>query len=253
MAGHSHSANIRFRKDRVDSVRAKIFSKMARMITVAAKLGGGDPDANARLRLALDKARLANMPKDNIERAIKKGTGEGDTGSYEEILYEGYGPHGVAVMLEILTDNRKRTAPEIRKVFDKAGGKLGATGSVAYMFERKGQFLVDPEAEVDEEQLLEIVLSAGGEDLIHSGGVYEIRCEPADFSKVQAALEAAAVPLVRGEVAQIPGTLVQIDDVDAGRKVQRLLDALDDHEDVQAVYANPEYSDAVAEAIASEG
>lgn len=250
MAGHSKFANIRFRKDRVDAQRAKVFSKMARMITVAAKMGGGDPDANARLRLALDKARVANMPKDNIDRAIKKGTGEGDSGSYEEILYEGYGPSGVAVMLEILTDNRNRTAPEIRKVFEKAGGKLGATGSVAYLFERRGQFIVDPEAEVDEEQLLEVVLEAGGEDLIDSGGVFEIRCDPQEFGAVQAALEAAKVPMIRAEVAQIPSNLVEIDEVDSGQKLQRMIDALEDHDDVQAVYSNQAYTEDVAEAIA---
>ena len=217
MAGHSHSANIRFRKDRVDAARAKIFSKMARMITVAAKLGGGDPDANSRLRLALDKARLANMPKDNIARAIKKGTGEGGTGTYEEILYEGYGPEGVAVMLEILTDNRNRTAPEIRKIFEKSGGKLGATGSVAYLFERKGRFIVDPEFELSEDTLLEATLEAGAQDLVNDGGCFEILCTPADFSEVQAALEAAKIPLVSGEVAYVAGNHVAIEDSNKAR------------------------------------
>ena len=247
MAGHSHSANIKYRKDRVDSARAKVFSKCARVITVAAKLGGGDPDANARLRLAIEKARMVSMPKDNIERAIKKGVGGGDDGNYEEVLYEGYGPCGVAVMLEALTDNRNRTAPDVRKLFEKAGGNLGSTGSVAYMFERKGVFAMDPEAEIDEDKLLEIVLEVGAEDLVAVvPGVFEIRCAPTDFEAVRVGLESAKAPVQGGEVRYLPSNVVVLDDVEDARKVLRMIDAFDDNDDIQSTFANYSISDEVA-------
>jgi YebC/PmpR family DNA-binding regulatory protein len=247
MAGHSHSANIRFRKDRVDAKRAKVFAKMARNITVAAKQGGGDPDANPRLRLAMDKARIANMPKDNIERAIKRGTGGGDQGDYEEICYEGYGPAGIAVMLEILTDNRHRTAPEIRKIFERAGGNLGASGSVAYLFQRKAVFVVKPEAGVSEERLLEITLETGGEDLVRMGDTFAIHGAPGDFLPIKEALEEAGVALEAAEVMQIPETTVAVVDAGDARRLLELLDELEDHDDVQGVAANYEMSDEIAE------
>jgi YebC/PmpR family DNA-binding regulatory protein len=246
MAGHSHSSNIRFRKDRVDARRAKVFAKLARMITVAAKMGGGSPDANPRLRLAIDKARLVSMPKDNIERAIKKGTGASDTGDFEEVLYEGYGPGGVAVLLEILTDNRNRTAPEIRKVFERFGGSLGASGSVAWMFERKGVFVVDPGAGLDEDRLTELALEAGAEDLVPIGGGFALHCAAADFGGVQAALEQAEVPLRGGEIGYVPTQRVEVGEVQLARKVVGLLEALDDHDDVQGVHSNEDFPDAVA-------
>ncbi len=252
MAGHSHSANIKFRKDRVDAKRAQAFSKMARMITVAAKMGGGDPDANPRLRLAIEKARVVNMPKDHIARAIKMGPGEGDTGSFEEIVYEGYAPGGVAVMLDILTDNRNRTAPEVRKMFDRAGGNLAATGAVAYMFQRKSVFVVDPDAGIDEEKLMEIVLEAGAEDLVPMGGTFEIRGAPGDFIAIKDALEASEVPVADAEVTQIPENTVLIESLEEARKVVKLLDNLEAHDDVQNVAANYTLSDEIAEQIAEE-
>ncbi len=244
MAGHSHSSNIKFRKDRVDAARAKAFSKMAKMIAVAAKMGGGDPDGNPRLRLAMDKARLVNMPKDNIQRAIKKGTGEGSDANYEELIYEGYGPAGVAVMLEILTEKRSRTAPEVRKLFEKGGGSLGETNTVAYMFERKAVFEVEGRG-VDEAKLMEIVLESGAEDLVKSGEDWEVHAEASDFSDVQIALEAADVRLTGGEVAYLPANRIDMPDASTARKVLRLVESLDDHDDVQSVHSNYAISDEI--------
>lgn len=246
MAGHSHAANIMYRKAAVDRKRAKIFSKLARMITVAAKQGGGDPDGNPKLRLAMEKARVVSMPKDNIERAIKKGTGESEAGAFEEVLYEGYGPGGVAVMLEALTDNRHRTAPEVRNLFAEYGGNLGATGAVAWMFERKAVFLVTAESGWTEDRLLETTLEIGAEDLIADDGAFEIRGEPARFVELKAALEARKVPLGAAEVAYVPKNKVQVTDVAVAKKVLELLDALEDNDDVQQVYANYEFPDDVA-------
>jgi YebC/PmpR family DNA-binding regulatory protein len=252
MAGHSHSANIKFRKDRVDSVRAKLFSKLARMITVAAKMGGGSPEANPRLRLAIDKARVVSMSKDSIERAIKKGSGEGSAEAFEEILYEGYGPGGVAVMLEILTDNRNRTAPEIRKLFDTYGGNLAANGAVSWMFERRGVFHVDPAGGLVEERLLEIVLECGADDLVENGSAFTIYCQQAVFSEVQAALEKAGVPLRGAELAWVPTQRATVADVALAGRVTKLLEHLDDHDDVQGVHSNEEFTEAVAKALEAE-
>jgi YebC/PmpR family DNA-binding regulatory protein len=257
MAGHSHSANIKFRKDRVDSKRAKIFSKLSRMITVAAKLGGGQIDANPRLRLAVDKARANSMPKDAIERAVKKGTGEGDAGNYEEILYEGYGAGGVAIMLEILTDNRNRTAPEVRKMFESHGGNLGTTGAVAWMFERRGAFDVDPaglapEGAMTEEQLLEVALEAGAQDVVEEEGAFTIYCDPSDFGDVSGALQQSAVPLRGAAIAYVASQRTQVADAAVARRVARLLDALDDHDDVQGLHSNEDFSDEVMQALAAD-
>jgi YebC/PmpR family DNA-binding regulatory protein len=252
MAGHSHSANIKFRKDRVDAKRARAFSKMARMITVAAKAGGGDPDANPRLRLAIEKARVVNMTKDGIERAIRKGTGEGETGAYEEALYEGYAPGGVAVIVEALTDNRNRTSPELRKIFERAGGHLAGAGTVAYLFHRKAVFVVDPHHEVGEEKLLEVVLDAGAEDLVTADGTFEIHGAPGDFVAIKEALERAQVPLAVASVTQVPGNSIDLPDVDDARRVLRLIDMLEEHDDVQTVSTNHRLSDAVAARLAEE-
>lgn len=247
MAGHSHSANIKHRKGRVDAARAKVFSKCARNITVAAKLGGGDPDANPRLRLAVDKARMVSMPKDNIERAIKKGLGGTDVGDYEEILYEGYGPCGVAIMLEALTDNRNRTAPELRKEFERGGGNLGSTGAVAWMFERKGVFAVPADSGVDEDSLLEAALEAGAEDLVkQADGGFEIRCEVGEFEAVRTAIDARGLSIQGGEVRYLPSNEVDLENVEDARRVLKLIDRLDDHDDVQAVFANYKISDEIA-------
>ncbi len=249
MAGHSHSANIKYRKERVNAAKAKVFSKIARMITVAARLGGGDPAANPRLRLAMEKARVVSMPKDNIERAIKKGTGDGSVEEYEELLYQGYAPSGVAVLLEILTDNRNRTAPEVRQVFDRSGGNLGNSGAVAWMFERKARFAVPSTSGVGEERLMEIALEAGAEDLVPLGDAFEIRSEPGDFEAVRAALESASVEFEGAEVAYLPKQLVEIGDVRDARKVLRCLDELEELDDVQNVYSNCEFSDDVLKAL----
>jgi YebC/PmpR family DNA-binding regulatory protein len=249
MAGHSHSANIKFRKDRVDGKRAKVFAKLSRMITVAAKQGGGSVDGNPKLRLALDKARVVSMSKEAIERAIKRGTGEGDLGNYEEIVYEGYGPGGVAVILEILTDNRNRTVPEIRRLFDDHGGNLAATGAVSWMFERRGSFQVDAAAGLTEDRLMDLVLQAGAEDLVRDGDTFLVYCKPTSFGECKAALESLKVPLRAAELAYVPNQRVGVTDPAVGLRVARLLDALDDHDDVQAVHSNEDFDDAVQKAM----
>ncbi len=236
MAGHSHWAGIKHKKALVDSKRGKLWSKLSKAIMVAAKMGGGDPDANVRLRTAIADARAASMPKDNIERAIKKGTGELEGGDVEEVLYEGYGPGGVAILCDILTDNRNRTAPEIRKLFDVHGGKLGSPNSVSWMFERKGLIVIDANA-IDEDRLLEIVLEAGGEDVRTEGNRYEVVCEPDQYMSVCEALEAEGVPIESKQITRIPKDTVTLDGPTA-RKALALLEALDDHDDVQNVSAN---------------
>jgi YebC/PmpR family DNA-binding regulatory protein len=203
---------------------------------VAARLGGGDPETNARLRVPLADARAARMPKDNIERAIKKGTGELEGGNVEEILYEGYGPFGVAVMCDIMTDNRNRTAPELRKLFETHGGKLGGTGCVAYLFDRRG-LLVVPDDRADEERLMEVAIEAGADDVRRDGANFEITCAPEVYADLRAALEAAGIEPSVQEITRIPTSTVDLD-AEAGRKVLKFLEALDDHDDVQNVSAN---------------
>jgi YebC/PmpR family DNA-binding regulatory protein len=203
---------------------------------VAAKLGGGDPTTNARLRVPLADARAARMPKDNIERAIKKGTGELDGGNVEEVVYEGYGPGGVAIMCEILTDNRNRTAPELRKLFEISGGKLGSTGCVSYLFERKG-LVVIPDEQTDEEALLEVALEAGADDVEKQGENFQVVCEPDSYADLLEALEKAKLEPTVKQVTRIPNSTVDLD-IDAGRKILKLMEALDDHDDVQNVSAN---------------
>lgn len=254
MAGHSHSSNIKFRKDRVDSKRASAFAKLSRMITVAARMGGGSLDGNAKLRLAVEKARVLSMSKDAIDRAIKKGTGEGELGNYEEIVYEGYGPGGVAMMLDILTDNRHRTAADVRMVFDKYGGNLAATGAVGWMFERKGRFTVDPapkdgSAPPGEERLLEIVLEVGADDLQQDGDAFHVLCSPASFAEVQQGLVRLGVPLRAAELAHVPTQRTTVADAGLALRIVKLIDALEDHDDVQSVHSNEDFTDAVAKAL----
>lgn len=237
MAGHSHWANIARKKALVDNKRGKLWSKLAKAIIVAAKMGGGDPDANLRLRYAIDAAKAVSMPKDNITRAIKAGTGELQGGNLEEVLYEGYGPGGVAVMCEILTDNRNRTAPEIRKVFELNDGKLGATGCVGWMFERKGVFVIAAE-KADEDTLMEIALEAGADDVKQSDDKFEITCDPSVFAAVGEALTAAGIQSESSDIARIPTNTVNVDDPEVGRKVLRLMEQLDNHDDVQSVTSN---------------
>lgn len=248
MAGHSHWAGIKHKKAVTDSKRGKAWSKCSKAIIVAAKLGGGDPDMNPRLRLAIADAKAVNMPNDTIARAVKKGTGELDGGDVDEILYEGYGPSGVAVLCEIVTDNRNRTAPEIRKVFEVNGGKLGATNCVAYLFERKGLF-VFPAASTNEERLMEVALEAGAQDIKHAGDKLEVLCEPDTFSIVSDALDAAELTPESKEIARIPTNTIELD-LDGARKVLKLLELLDDHDDVQSVSANFDIPDDVMAELA---
>jgi YebC/PmpR family DNA-binding regulatory protein len=236
MAGHSHWAGIKHKKALIDNKRGKLWSKISKALMVAAKLGGGDPETNPRLRVPLADARAARMPKDNIERAIKKGTGELAGGDMDEVLYEGYGPGGVAVMCDILTDNRNRTAPEMRKLFEQHGGKLGGTGCVAYLFERKGLVVV-PGDQVGEEQLMEVALEAGAEDIKRDGTNFEVICDPETYADLSNALEAAGIEPTVKEITRIPLSTVDLD-VEIGRKVLSLMEALDDHDDVQNVSSN---------------
>jgi YebC/PmpR family DNA-binding regulatory protein len=237
MAGHSHWANIARKKAVVDAKRGKLWSKLAKAIIVAAKHGGGDPDANLRLRYAIDAAKAVSMPKDNIQRAIKTGTGEFKGGDLEESLYEGYAAGGVAVLCEILTDNKNRTAPEIRKIFEICGGKLGGTGCVAYLFERKGVIRL-PLAACDEDRIMELALEAGADDVKRADDQWEIVCDPAAMSGVLDALKAAGLEPASNEMARIPTNTVDVDDVETARKVLNLMERLDDHDDVQSVAAN---------------
>ncbi|MBM4012479.1 MAG: YebC/PmpR family DNA-binding transcriptional regulator [Planctomycetes bacterium] len=237
MAGHSHWANIARKKSLIDAKRGKLWSKLAKAIIVAAKHGGGDPDANLRLRYAIDAAKAVSMPKDNIQRAIRTGTGELKGGDLEESLYEGYGAGGVAVLCEILTDNKNRTAPEIRKIFELCGGKLGGTGCVAYLFERKGLVRL-PQAACDEDRLMEVALEAGADDVKLGGDRWEVTCEPSVMAAVVDALATAGLTVESNEIVRIPTNTVDVDDVDTARRVLDLVERLDDHDDVQSVSAN---------------
>lgn len=238
MAGHSKWKNIQRRKNAQDAKRGKIFMKLAKEIYVAAKQGGGDPEANPSLRLAIDKARAANMPNDNIERAIKKASGSQDGANYEEITYEGYGPGGVAVMVKCLTDNKNRTATNVRTAFNKNGGNLGETGCVSYMFERKGYIVIDREGlNVGEDDLLLEVIEAGAEELETSEEAFEIFTEPENFNDVKTALEGKGYSLATAELTMIPQTYTQLDEQTA-EKMYKLIDVLEDDDDVQEVYHN---------------
>lgn len=237
MAGHSHWANISRKKAVIDAKRGKLWSKLAKAIIVAAKHGGGDPDANLKLRYAIDAAKAVSMPKDNILRAIKTGTGDLKGGNLEESMYEGYAAGGVAVMCEILTDNKNRTAPEIRKIFELCDGKLGGTGCVAYLFERKGLVRL-PQAACGEDRIMEVALEAGAEDVKAADERWEIVCNPAVITNVVAALETASLKPESSELIRIPTNTVVVEDLNTARKVIALLERLDDHDDVQSVAAN---------------
>ena len=249
MAGHSHWANIAYKKGNIDKKRGKLFGKLSRAIIVAAQHGGGDPDCNIKLRYAIDKARQYSMPKDNIERAIKRGCGESDGEVYAELLYEGYGPGGAAVLCDILTENRNRTAGEVRKIFDVNGGNLGATGCVAWMFERKGLFVV-PQQHVEEDRLYEIALENGADDVKVAGASYEILCDPTRFETLSAALQAGKIPTDLAEVTRISSTTVELD-VEASRRVLKLMEALEENDDVQSVTSNFNIPDAVMAEVTS--
>ncbi|HKL26994.1 MAG TPA: YebC/PmpR family DNA-binding transcriptional regulator [Desulfuromonadales bacterium] len=240
MAGHSKWANIKHRKGAQDAKRGKIFTKIIKEITVAARLGGGDPDTNPRLRTALDKAKQANMPKDNIDRAIKKGTGDLDGVNYEEGVFEGYGPGGVALIVEFLTDNRTRTVADVRHIFSKYGGNLGVSGSVSFLFERKG--VVSFKTELDFDRIFDAALEAGAEDVKDEGDTYEVISDPADFIEVRDHLHEAGLEYETAEVAMIAATLTPLEDKQA-ETMLKLMDALEDNDDVQNVYANFDISD----------
>ena len=248
MAGHSKWAGIKHKKAIVDARRGKLFTKLARAITVAAKDGGGDVDGNPALALAVQKARDASMPKDNIERAIAKGTGEGaDAEALEAVMYEGYGPGGVAVLVEALTDNRNRTGADMRHIFGKNGGNLGEPGSVAYLFDKKGVVVVDGERYSEDD--LMVAIDAGAEDIGMDDDVFEITCEPADLAAVRSALVEAGIEVDSAEVAQVPKTRVELDE-DGATKVLRLVDALEELDDVDAVHANFDVDADVLERVA---
>ncbi len=234
MAGHSHWANIARHKGIVDAKRGKLFSKLSRYIIIAARNGGGDPTMNLKLRYAIDKARAVSMPKENIERAIKRGTGELEGVTYDEILYEGRAVGGIAILAEVLTDNRNRTAGEIKKIFERGNAEVGKPGSAAYLFDRKGFFAVDAAKHPDEDRLMTVALDAGAEDLQREGDVFEITCDPSNFSAVLDALKAAGVEPAEAEVKYLAKTQQAVD-LETGRKVVKLIEALDDHDDVQNV------------------
>ncbi len=237
MSGHSHWAGIKYKKAIVDAKRGKIWSKVSRMIIVAAKSGGGDPSSNLPLRYAIDKAKSANMPKDTIEKAIKKGTGELEGVNFEEVLYEGYGPNGVAIMVEALTDNRNRTTPEVKRLFEKNGGSLGNSGCVNWMFSKKGLITVST-ANADEEQLLEIALSVGADDMQTVGDVFEMTCDPSAYEELKKALQEREIATEVAEISMVPQNTIAINDEQAAKKIISLMEAIEDHDDVQNAYSN---------------
>lgn len=245
MSGHNKWASIKHKKGAADAKRGKVFTKLIKEITVAARFGGGDPDGNPRLRSAILAAKSENMPKDNIERAIKKGTGELEGVSYEESIYEGYGPGGAAVMVESLTDNKNRTVAEIRHIFSKNGGNLGENGCVAWMFNKKGYINV-AKGGVNEEVLMETSIEAGAEDVREDEGGFEIITAPEDFETVKAALEAASIPFIEAEVTMLPQTTADLKGKEAEQMV-RLMGSLEDCDDVQKVYTNADIPEEVAE------
>jgi YebC/PmpR family DNA-binding regulatory protein len=241
MSGHSKWSTIKHKKAAADAKRGKVFTRVIKELTIAARQGGGDPDANPRLRSAVSAAKAANMPADNIRRAIQKGTGELPGTSYDEVTYEGYGPGGVAVYVETLTDNRMRTTPEIRHLFSKHGGSLAEPNSVAWMFAKRG-FIAVPRSAASEERLMEIVLEAGAEDLRNVDERYEVSCTPEAFHEVQGALERASIESIEASVVMEPQNVVELD-AKKSEPCLRLLEALEEHDDVQNVFANLEVDD----------
>lgn len=237
MSGHSKWSTIKRKKAKVDAQRGKIFTRLSKEIIVAARLGGGDPDNNPRLKAAIMRAKEANIPNDNIQRAIMKGTGELGGGNYEELIYEGYGPGGVAVMMEIMTDNRNRTAGEIRHLFAKNGGNLGETGCVAWQFQKKGLIVVEPGSDLNEDDLLLAALDAGAEDMKTEEDSYEIYTAPEEVEAVRQKLVEQGIVVAAAEVTMLPQTTVKLSGKEA-EQMLKLMEALEDHDDVQEVYAN---------------
>ncbi len=250
MSGHSHWSRIKHKKAVVDARRGKAWSKLARAVTMTAKVGGGNPDDNPRLRLAIDKAKAGNMPKDTIEKAIRKGTGELEGASFEDVLYEGYAPGGVAVMCQAVTDNRNRTSAEIKKLFERGGGNLGSANCVAFMFRQKGVIVVDA-GKATEDQIIQIALEAGAEDIDTSTDAYEITCAPDAFERVKNAIAAAEIEIESADLSMIAENDVALD-LQGARKVMRLVDALEEHDDVDAVYSNSDIPDDVLAQLTNE-
>lgn len=239
MAGHSKWAKVKHFKGALDAKRGKIFAKLSKEISIAAKIGGGDPNMNPRLRMVLLKCRAANMPMDNIERAIKRGTGGGETGNFEDLTYEVYGPHGVALLVELSTDNRNRTAAEIRSLLTKNGGTIATAGSVSRLFQRKGQLIV-PRDSANEDQLMELALESGAEDFKADAQGYEIVTDPANFETVHKQIETKGIKAAVAEVTSVPIVTVPVSGTAAVNAVNRLIDALEEHDDVKEVYTNAE-------------
>lgn len=248
MSGHNKWASIKHKKGAADAKRGKVFTKITREITAAAKAGGGDPDTNPRLRTAIQSAKAANMPNDNVDRSIKKGTGEIEGVTFDEVTYEGYGPDGVAILAHCLTDNKNRTAAEIRSLFTKYSGAMAGAGSVAWIFEKKG-LVVIPKGAVSEDALMEIVLSAGAEDMNQTEDKFEVITQPHDFEAVKAALEKEKISFESAQVTMIPKNQMTVS-AESARSILKLLDALEDHDDVQQVYTNCDIPDEVIKEIA---
>jgi YebC/PmpR family DNA-binding regulatory protein len=248
MSGHSKWSTIKHKKSAQDAKRGKVFTKLIKEITVAARMGVGDPEANPRLRAAVLAAKAENMPKDNIERAIKKGTGDLEGASYEETNYEGYGPGGVAILVDILTDNRNRAASEVRHVFSRNGGSLGAAGCVAWMFSSRGT-IVFSKTKVGEEELMEVALEAGAEDVSDEGDQFEVITSPADFEAVKAAFQQRQMEFELAEISKVPQNTVKVEDEKQAQQLLKLMDALDDCDDVQNAYANFDIPDDILNAI----
>jgi YebC/PmpR family DNA-binding regulatory protein len=242
MAGHSKWAKVKHFKGAIDAKRAKIFAKLAKEISIAAKIGGGDPDMNPRLRMVLLKCRSANMPNDNIERAIKKGTGGGESANFEDLTYEVYGPHGVAMLVELSTDNRNRTAAEIRSLLTKSGGSIATAGSVTRLFHRKGQIFV-PREVAGEDQVMEVALEAGAEDFKAEPEGYEILTDPAHFEAVHKQLEAKGMKCASAEITYLADITAPLTDGASAAAVNRLIEALEDHDDVKELHSNAEFPD----------
>ncbi|WP_258359969.1 YebC/PmpR family DNA-binding transcriptional regulator [Moorella sulfitireducens (nom. illeg.)] len=250
MSGHSKWANIKHRKAKMDEKRGRLFTRIGREIIIAARQGGGDPEGNPRLKAAIARAKEVNMPNENIQRAIMRGTGEIEGAAYEEMIYEGYGPGGVAMMLNIATDNRNRTASEIRYIFSRNGGNLGESGCVAWMFNSKGVISVDVPAGEAREELILQAIEAGAEDVDDSDpDTVEIKTAPEDLEKVKKVLQEAGAAITNAEIAMVPQTTVTIDDPETAAKVMRLVDRLEDHDDVQAVYTNADIPAAILEQV----
>jgi len=247
MSGHSKWSSIKHKKGAADAKRGKIFTKLIKELTVAARLGGGDPGGNPRLRTAILAAKAENMPKDNIERAIKKGTGELEGVSYEEVSYEGYGPGGVAILIECLTDNKNRAVSEVKYLMDRHGGSLGEPGCVSWMFEKKGLIIVEKE-KVDEEKLLDLSLEAGAEDVKEGEEEFEVYIDPADFESVKEAFDSAQIAYNLAEISMIPQNTVQLEGKKAEQMI-KLMEALEDNDDISNVYANFDIPDEVMEAM----